>query len=162
MSLPPLLAGIDVGSTNIKAVIFDEHGAIVARASRKTPTHFPRPGWAYLTPRELWETTAAVLRDATAQVEQPGRIAGIGVASVGESGVLIDAQGNELYDAIAWYDVRSEPQGEQVEQVLGAERVHAMTGLAPQAIFGICKLLWIQQQEPERFGRSVRYLHVAD
>ncbi|MGL4648879.1 MAG: FGGY-family carbohydrate kinase, partial [Caldilineaceae bacterium] len=119
-------------------------------------------GWAYFTPRELWETTAAVLRDATAQVEQPGRIAGIGMASVGESGVLIDAQGNELYDAIAWYDVRSEPQGEQVEQVLGAERVHAITGLAPQAIFGICKLLWIQQQEPERFGRAVRYLHVAD
>lgn len=162
MTLPPLLAGLDVGSTNIKAVIFDEHGAIVARASRKTPTHFPRPGWAYFDPRELWETTAAVLRDATAQVEQPERIAGVGVASVGESGVLIDAQGQEMYEAIAWYDVRSEPQGEQVERLLGAERLFGITGLAPQAIFGLCKLLWIQQHEPEIFARAVRYLHIAD
>jgi xylulokinase len=161
-SLPPLLCGVDVGSTNIKAVIFDEHGTIVAQAARKTPTHFPRPGWAYYRPRELWQTTAAVLRDATAQVEQPHRIVGVGVASIGESGVLIDGQGNELYDAIAWYDVRSEPQGEQVVQVLGAERVYAITGITPQAIFGLCKLLWIQQHEPELFARAERYLHVAD
>jgi xylulokinase len=158
----PLLAGIDVGSTNIKAVVFDEHGAIVALASRKTPTHFPRPGWAYFEPRELWETTAAVLRDATAQVENPARIVGVGVASVGETGILIDAQGNELYEAIAWYDARSEPQGEQVEQILGGERIYSITGISPQAIFSICKILWIQQNEPEIFARAVRWLHVAD
>lgn len=162
MTLSPLLCGLDVGSTNIKAVIFDERGAIVAKASRKTPTHFPRPGWAYYDPRELWQTTAAVLRATTAQVEQPARIVGVGVASIGETGVLLDAQGEELFDAIAWYDTRSDAQAEQVVQVLGAERVYEITGLTPQPIFSLCKLLWIQQNEPERFGRAVRWLHVAD
>jgi len=162
VSRSPLLVGLDVGSTNIKAVIFDEHGTIVARSSRKTPTHFPRPGWAYYLPAELWEITAGVLRDATAQVEDPSRIVGVGVASIGETGVLIDAHGQEMYEAIAWYDVRSQEQGEQVEKVLGAEKVFAITGLTPQAIFGICKLLWIQQNEPEIFARAVHWLHVAD
>lgn len=162
MTLPPLLCGLDVGSTNIKAVIFDERGAIVAKASRKTPTHFPRPGWAYYDPRELWQTTAAVLRATTAQVEQPQRIVGVGVASIGETGVLLDAAGEELYDAVAWYDTRSEAQAVQVEQVLGAQRVYAITGLTPQPIFSLCKLLWIQQHEPAIFARAVRWLHVAD
>lgn len=43
----PLLVGIDVGTTNIKAVIFDRHGRLVAAGSRKTPVHYPQPGWAY-------------------------------------------------------------------------------------------------------------------
>lgn len=162
MNSQPLLAGLDIGSTNIKAVIFDEHGTIVARAARKTPTHFPKPGWAYFSPDELWQTTAAVLRDCTRQLGNPARIISVGVASIGETGVLLDAQGNAPYDAIAWYDVRSEPQGERLERTLGAERIYKTTGLWPQAIFSICKLLWIQENEPQIFARAVKWLHVAD
>ncbi len=158
----PLLVGLDVGSTNIKAVIFDPHGQIVARAARKTPTHFPRPGWAYFDPAELWQTTAAVLRDATSLLERPERIASVAVASVGETGVLIDAAGRPLYEAIAWYDVRSEPQGERLQELLGVERVYATTGITPQAIFSLPKLLWIKENAPDAYARAVKWLHVAD
>lgn len=162
MTNDPLLVGLDIGSTNIKAVVFEADGRIVARASQKTPTHFPRPGWAYYDPGELWQTTAAALRAATAQVENPARIASVGVASVGETGVLLDAQGQPLYEMIAWYDSRSEAQGSRLAQLLGAERVYATTGLTPQAIFSLCKLAWIQENAPEQFARAVRWLHVAD
>lgn len=162
MTNDPLLVGLDIGSTNIKAVVFEADGRIVARAAQKTPTHFPRPGWAYYDPTELWETTAAVLRAATAQVEAPGRIASVGVASVGETGVLLDAQGAPLYEMIAWYDARSEAQGSRLAELLGAARVYASTGLTPQAIFSLCKLLWIKENAPEQFARAVRWLHVAD
>ena len=40
----PLLVGIDIGTTSIKAIVFDAQGQIVASAANKTPTHFPRPG----------------------------------------------------------------------------------------------------------------------
>ncbi len=162
MTIDPLLVGLDIGSTNIKAVVFEADGRIVARAAQKTPTHFPRPGWAYYDPTELWQTTAAVLRAATAQVDQPARIASVGVASVGETGVLLDAQGTPLYEMIAWYDSRSEAQGARLAAQLGTERVYATTGLAPQAIFSLCKLAWIQENAPEQFARAVRWLHVAD
>jgi xylulokinase len=158
----PLLVGLDIGSTNIKAVVFEANGHIVARASQKTPTHFPRPGWAYYDPAELWETTASVLRAATAQLDNPARVASVGVASVGETGVLLDAHGMPLYEMIAWYDVRSEAQGERLATLLGAERVYATTGLTPQAIFSLCKLVWIQENAPDQFARAVRWLHVAD
>jgi xylulokinase len=158
----PLLAGIDVGSTNIKAVVFDRNGRIVAKATRKTPTHFPRPGWAYYTPAELWDTTAAVLRDATSQLGETERITSVAVASIGETGVLIDAHGNPLCDAIAWYDARSAPQARRVEEVLGRDRVYAITGLSPQPIFSLCKLLWIQENEPDVWSQAVKWLHVAD
>lgn len=162
MSTDALLVGLDVGSTNIKAVVFEATGRIVAKASRKTPTHFPRPGWAYFVPDELWGVTVEVLRDVTGQIADPGRIASIGVASVGETGILIDAQGKPFYEAIAWYDARSEPQGDELAMKLGIDRVYQVTGLMPQAIFSLCKILWIKENEPDVYARADKWLHVAD
>lgn len=162
MSSDALLVGLDVGSTNIKAVVFDREGTIVARASRKTPTHFPQPGRAYFEPEELWGVTAEVLRDVTGQLADPQRIASVGIASIGETGVLIDAQGNPLTEAIAWYDNRSEAQGVRLAQQLGVERIYGSTGLMPQAIFSLCKILWIQENQPEAYAKAVKWLHVAD
>lgn len=158
----PLLAGIDVGSTNIKALIYDSRGGIHAHASCKTPTHFPRPGWAYYDPEEMWQTTASTLRAAVGQVDRPQQIVSVAVASIGETGVLLDAAGAPLYEAIAWYDARSQPQAEELAGRLGADRVYRTTGIAPQSIFSLSKLLWIQQNEPDLFARAVHWLHMAD
>jgi xylulokinase len=40
------LVGLDVGTTGVKAVAIDEHGAVVAKAEEGYPLATPRPGWA--------------------------------------------------------------------------------------------------------------------
>ncbi len=157
----PLLAGLDVGTTNVKALIFTPDGHPVAQASAPTPVHVPQPGWAYYEPEELWQTTAAVLRQATAQVDAR-RIASVAVASMGEAGVLLDQHNHALYPAIAWYDTRAQAQSDWLEQTIGKDRLFAVTGLSLQPIFGLCKLLWLKQNEAERFAQAVRFLNIAD
>ncbi|MCD6032053.1 MAG: carbohydrate kinase, partial [Thermomicrobiales bacterium] len=88
-----LLLGLDVGTTSVKAVVYRTDGIAVSSASLPTPTHVPRPGWAYFNPDELWDTAAAAMRRAIADVEDPTRIAAVAVTSMGESGVLIGARG---------------------------------------------------------------------
>src|SRR3990172_8548231 len=102
MSTHPLLAGIDFGTTNIKTIVFDHTGRIAASASAPTPTCFPRPGWAYFEPDEVWQVTVRLLQTIVAQVDRAA-IASIAVTSVGESAVPLDAQGRPTYPAIAWY-----------------------------------------------------------
>ncbi|MFO7634286.1 MAG: FGGY family carbohydrate kinase [Caldilinea sp.] len=157
-----LLVGIDIGTTNIKAVIFDIHGRMVAAGSSKTPVHYPRPGWAFFRPEEIWEATVAALRTAIAQVDDPQRIVSLAVASIGESGVPISADGHALYDAVAWFDTRTEPQARWLAQHIGSERIRSVTGLTPQPIFGLCKLLWLQEHAPEVLEQAAIWLHMAD
>ena len=57
----PLLVGVDLGTTSIKALVFDPTGRTVAQASVRTPTHYPRPAWAYYRPEELWQSTVNAL-----------------------------------------------------------------------------------------------------
>src|SRR5687767_5216566 len=96
-----LLLGIDVGSTNCKAILFDLVGQPVARASSPTPTHRPQPNWAEYDPTELWDTIAATIRQAVGQID-PARVRGVAAASVGESGVLLDRCSRPVCPIIAW------------------------------------------------------------
>jgi len=157
-----LLTGIDIGTTNIKAIVFDIMGQIVAEASVPTPIHYPKPGWAYYDPHELWQATSTVLRRTSEQVTDPARIASVAVASAGEAGVPLDVHGQPTYEAIAWFDQRTQPQVAWLATSIGKERLFDISGLSLQPIFGLCKLLWIKENEPDAFGRTVRWLNLAD
>ena len=158
----PLIVGIDVGTTNIKAVVFDPTGRTITQASVPTPTHYPQPNWAYYRPEELWQCTVKALGQATSQLEESDRIASVAVTSMGEAAVPLDSAGQALYEAIAWFDRRTLPQVEWLERTIGRERLFNITGLSLQPIFGLCKLLWIKENEPDIYARTVRWLNVAD
>lgn len=157
----PLLLGIDIGTTNIKTILFDPAGTTVAQASVRTPTHYPRPNWAYFDPEETWGAVVQGLRSVTSQVDAQ-RIAGMAVASYGETGVPLDGHGQPLYEAIAWFDGRTAAQADWLEKQIGQERIFAITGSAVQPIFTLCKLLWLRDHEPEVLARTQRWLNMAD
>src|ERR687894_92934 len=158
----PILIGADVGTTNIKVVAFDRSGRALEGASSPTPTHFPKPGRAYYDPEELWNTFRATLRQVTDKLEDPGRVASIAVASMGEAAVPLDSGGEPTHDIIAWFDGRAGPQAERLGRVAGQDRVFSLTGLSLQPIFGLCKLLWLKENEPDAYARTATWLNVAD
>src|SRR5262245_7278440 len=162
MRTEPLLAGIDVGTTNIKAILFTPAGQTVAEASVPTPTHYPRPTWAYYDPEEVWQATVQALRQVTSQVATSGQIVSIAVTSMGEAATPLDAQGRPTYEAIAWFDQRTQAQVAWLAQQIGRDRLFELTGLSLQPIFGLCKLLWLKENQPEAFARTVRWLNMAD
>ncbi len=165
--LPPsmtLLVGVDVGTTNVKAVVYEPTGQAVASGSVPTLTHYPRSGSAHYVASELWEQVVAALRGALGQLA-PGRHAEIGsiaVTSMGESGVPLDTHGEPMFDVIAWFDTRSERQADALADRFGRESLFAASGLSLQPIWSLCKLLWLRDLEPHAFTRTVRWLNVAD
>src|SRR5215218_1636810 len=162
MTAGPLLIGADVGTTNIKVVAFDRSGRAAVHASTPTPTHYPRPGRAHYDPEELWQVFAATLRKVTDGLDDAHRIAGIAVASMGEAAAPLDADGRPTHGIIAWFDGRAQPQAERLDRTFGRDRLFGVTGLSLQPIFGLCKLLWLKENEPEAFARTVSWLNVAD
>jgi xylulokinase len=162
MNAEPILIGADVGTTNIKVVAFDRRGKALEGASSPTPTHYPRPGRAHYDPEELWDSFAATLRQVTEKLDDPGRVASIAVASMGEAAVPLDSSGEPTHDIIAWFDGRAGPQAERLGRLVGQDRLFGLTGLSLQPIFGLCKLLWLKENEPESYSRTATWLNVAD
>jgi xylulokinase len=143
-----LLLGIDVGTTNVKAVLATPEGWIIAQAQADYPTSYPKPGWAEQDPHDWWqrtvEVTRAVLTEASAK---PDQIVGIGVSGQGCAVTLIDEAGDLLRPAIIWMDARSEPQCEQLRRCC-QEDILRQNGKQPAPYNADPVLLWLQQHEP--------------
>jgi len=156
-----LLLGIDAGTSRVRAIVFTPEGRPVAEGSRPTPVEQPRPGWAEHDPEALWRAVRGALCDATAQIVEPARIAGLAVASVGEAFVALDAQGRPTCPAIAWYDERPKAELARLAATIGKERLHGLTGLAADPTFSLCKLLWLKANQPDALARTALWLNVA-
>jgi len=162
MSDLPLLLGIDLGTTNIKTIVFAPNGRTVAQVSVPTPTHYGQPGWATYDADETWQTVVTSIRTVLSRVDDARRIRSVGVTSYGETGVPIDQHGVPTYAAIAWFDNRTVAQGAWLEQVIGQDSLFQITGVALQPILGLCKLLWLREHEPACFARTTCWLNMAD
>ena len=89
-----LLLGIDVGTTACKAAIVDAAGA--ERAHGSAPTPWERvPTGAEIDPHALRDAALAAARAALREAPE-GRLRGIGVAGMAETGVLLDGRGEPL------------------------------------------------------------------
>src|SRR5512143_2441478 len=101
------LLGIDLGSTSLKAVVFDLAGNPVARGSQPTERYHPEadhPEWTVWQPEQIWGGTAAAIRSAVSQLDDPRNVRGVAVTGMGMDGVPMDGDGHWLYPFISWHD----------------------------------------------------------
>ena len=118
------LLAIDVGSTNLKAVLFDERGVVIAKGD--TPTQLSRPGpdhpdWAVWTPEQIWSGIAESVKCVTAKIDA-SEIKGVAVTGMGMDGVPMDRDGNSLYPFISRHCPRTVPQQEWWIEHIGDEK----------------------------------------
>ena len=157
------LLGIDVGTTNTKTVIFDaESGQISAVGSSRTKTRHPVAEWSEFDAEDLWGTVLQSIQAAVQRCDQPERIKAISVASMGESAFPVDADGNVLHTAIAWYDRRTVAEAEWWENIAGRERIFTITGHIPRPTYGVNKLFWLRNHVPQVFERIHHWLSIED
>ena len=155
--------GLDLGTTGIKAVAFDESAVELAHAARQTPTHRGVGGIAEYDAIELWETACLVLRELTETLATTGhQTVSIAVASMGEAGVLLDSDGSPLAPVIAWFDERTAPQADWWSEAVGVERTQRIAGVSPRPVFGAAKMLWTKEHLPDAWAAGECWLNMAD
>jgi xylulokinase len=157
------LLGLDVGTTNLKAMLFGLSSRRILSLSQRTPVIHPGPaGWAQYDPEEIWHATVGLIRSAIEQIGTPSAVRALAVSSMGETGIPVAHDGRWVYPAIAWYDRRADSQAHLWQQQVGAERTYATTGLPPSASYGLLKLMWLKREEPELFAEFDRWLPIGD
>jgi sugar (pentulose or hexulose) kinase len=159
MSRQPVLVGVDVGTTRLKAVAMDLRGSVRGEAEEPTPWCRDR-GHAEVDPVALVRHAQRVAAEAAGSPgEQTGTVLGIGVTGMAETGVLVDGRDRPLAPAIAWHDPRGD--AETIARELGTETFQTTTGLPLTALPTLAKLLWLQHSYPGT-RQAVRFYSVAE
>lgn len=149
-----LLLGVDVGTSNIKAVLATPDGHVVAQVQRPYPTAHPRVGWVEQNPEDWWQGTVHAVREVLAEgALAPAAVKGVGVSGQGCAVTLIGADGEVIRPAIIWMDARSEAEAQQLRACCG-EPILQRNGKQPAAYNADPVLLWLQRHEPENLARA--------
>lgn len=154
-----LLLGLDVGTTAVKAAVVGSDGRELAHGSAPMPWRTVPTG-AEVDPDALLDAALAAAAEALAAAPD-GTVAGVGVASMAETGVLVDAAGRPVVPSIAWHDTRGGAEAERLAADLGAEAYAARVGLPCSALSTIAKYRWMRDHRPGT-ERGVRWLNVAE
>ena len=108
--MPHYVGAVDQGTTSTRFMVFDEHGAEVARHQIEHQQILPRPGWVEHDPREIALRVDEVIVGALAAAGLTGAdLAAIGITNQRETTVVWNPKtGRPWYNAIVWQDTRSE------------------------------------------------------
>lgn len=149
----PVVLAIDAGTGSARAIAFALDGAVVARSAREW-THPATPGYpggADFDTTAGWRLICAAVRDVIALIgARP--VLSIGVSSMREGFVLYDEHGDEIF-ACPNTDGRARAQAEQLAARGIADRIYDVAG-DWISISAPPRLLWLEQEQPERFRRA--------
>lgn len=153
--------GIDIGTTSIKAAVFNEKGERLGiRSKDYTLDTDPKTGFIEFTPEKYVEMCKEVIKELT---EECGKIDALSVDTQGETLIVTDAFGKPLYPAIVWLDNRANDEAKLITEKFGNERVYNVTG-QPEITAGwpASKLLWIKRNLPDVFKNIKKVFMLED
>lgn len=153
--------GIDIGTSELKALLIDGQGEILGSAHAALTVQRPHPHWAEQDPEAWWQATQQVVSTLRQQIPDAwAKIRAIGLSGQMHGAVLLDDQGKVLRPCILWNDTRSAEQCAR----LTAEHPEFLTisGNLVMPGFTAPKLRWVAEHEPEIFSRVDKVLLPKD
>ena len=159
-----LLIGLDIGTTAVKAGVFESTGRPLAVVGQDYRIRYPAPDRAEIDAEFYWTATAAAIRRALGDAGvDPARVAAMAVSSQGETIVAVDSHGRPLGPAVVWLDNRALAEARALAERFGDAAVYDRTGVpSVTPTWPACKLLWWRRHEPELFAAARHFLLVED
>ena len=107
---------LDIGTTNIKAFLFNKNGEIFAQARRRPKYIMDEPGQVEQDPTEIWEMSKQVIEEVISSESLSAKdIDAMAITTQRASFVLWDKQTGKLYsNIITWQDKRAADYAERL------------------------------------------------
>lgn len=160
------MMGVDIGSTTIKAVIYNHRGEIISMGRTETQVFYRKDSGkrqeALWLPENLWDNVSSAIRSALQKIDGSEKIDGVAVSAFGCDGVPINERGECIYPFISWHDNRTIEQLDVLRAQINDEEVYAITGSKPWYASTILRTMWIKQHKPKIYKKIYKWLMISD
>ncbi len=153
--------GIDIGTSNIKAVITDFNGKIINFASQKNKL-FIHNNFVEQEPDQIWNSVVKVIKKVTNEKFIKKNLVGISFSTQGGTIILLDKNKKPLRRAITWMDTRAIEENKILIRKYGRKFFYNITGWEPsKGCLPLSQLLWIKRNQKEIFDKIYK-IHFVD
>lgn len=150
-----VILAVDVATSGIKVVVYDDDAHVMARYKKSYFVHAPKPGYAEQDPDEIMRAFFATLTDAISNLPLACKVSAISLGGVMHSILALDSQFRPATPLMIWADTRSQNEAKTVLQHHGAA-LYQTTGVPIHAMLPLTKIRWLYDNEPAIF-RETRY-----
>ena len=152
--------GIDLGTTNVKALAVDTRGTIVVHGSASVQRTTTPDGGVEQSIEQIWNATCQAIREVARQLS-PKDIQAIGISSQGGALQLLNSRDEPLGPVISWLDGRGKRFDREFEERAGEEYLieHIGHNLSSMTLGQILRL---QEESPEKLDAAAGVGFVGD
>jgi gluconokinase len=141
---------IDVGTSSVRAQIFDADAQEREPAQRK----YPDENDPFRMVERVRETVAEAVGDEGYDA--------VGGSCFGHSLLALDERGRPLTPILGWRDTRSADAADWLSRHIDAEAVHARTGCHIHTSYWPAKLAWLEREQPDVWRSTHRFVSFCD
>ena len=152
------LMGIDMGTTSIKTVLFNEKLEELKRLCADY-TLESKGDIIEFEAEKYWDIVRGEVEKIKAELE----VDALAIDTQCETLILTDENGVPTRKAIVWLDNRATEEAAMIEAHFGRQKVYEVTG-QPEvtATWPACKLLWVKRNEPEVWAKTKKVFLLED
>ncbi|MEH7248118.1 xylulokinase [Neobacillus niacini] len=155
--------GIDLGTSAVKIVLVNQAGEVVQEISKGYPLIHEKHGYSEQNPEDWVNQTIEGLSELIGNFDgNPKDIEGISFSGQMHGLVLLDKNHDVLRNAILWNDTRTTVECQDIYEMVGEERLLAITKNPALEGFTLPKILWVRKHEPEIFKKAAVFLLPKD
>lgn len=165
MTLDGNIIGLDIGTSSVRAFLFDHQFSHYEQIGLKKTYQFATgvDGSVEVDPDLLLRLTCDCLDTLHAQmVEKNLKAAGVGISTFWHCFVGIDRDEKPTTPIVHLLDTRSNQEVLQLTKTFEASWIHAITGCMPHTSYWPAKLLWLRKMRPDAWQNTVRWLSVGE
>lgn len=159
---PALVLGLDIGTSGIRAALFDERGEEIASASVRQ--HWPAVDHAssFNAEQRLGWTESAI--DDLLGLAQPIdlEIQFISISCFWHSLVGVDENGDSTTPVFTWASTEATVAAQELRAQFDEPSIHARTGCRFHPSYWPAKLRWLNQKHPEDFAATRSWMSFGE
>ena len=157
------IIALDVGTSSMRAVLYNEKGELLHSVGSEYHTIFPQPSHVEQDPATWAKAARVTLSGVADYVRQNGlSVSAISVTSQRASMIPMNSEGEPLHNAIMWQDKRTIGICERLGSEYGLEALHKRTGLRINPFFVLNKIIWLRENEAPIFNQTAKFIGVQD
>jgi xylulokinase len=146
-----MLIGIDVGTTAVKAALFDDKGIVLKSFGQRYPTQRPAPGQV----EQNAEDWMRLVHTALAELGTDG-VKALGLCSQVNTHVFVDANGKALLPAMTWQDGRCAEEAARLDaQISTEEKLDWWSAPFPiDASHVLARMAYVAKHHPDVWSKT--------
>ncbi len=150
-----LFLGVDIGTTNVKALLVTPEGRIEASAGEELTTLYPEKDRIEQDPEMIWKQfRKAVRKVLSVQGIRPADVVGLSVDSNRCGMILADGEFRPLTNNMTWQDCRSTEQVRQFTAANPEIDVYRIAGEDALPQYSLYKMLWVREELPSIWEKA--------